>query len=844
MYSLRFYFQFRLLLEKGKGDLSTRCSKCPADGAENCSHHPVQQGEVSSTEPPLPESSTNGGQPEISAYFEAVEHYISSAGWVLLEINAEGVIECVSENIKDLIQFTRQDLQNQSIYSYLHPGDHKILSPILNNMTFSLGWDNLDDVDGPGGAAANNDNNNNNLTGENCFGGASGTNGGGASGLTPNPNDSSNGGMVLASGGGSRGSGGQENTAGAGASTNNSSAGLSPKRSIRSRIRMLLKHVEQETVEQKQRRQDKYEEVVIIAAPVRDGDECSSVLCLITRPEDENLGDNPNTVHSQVQQHHNQHINAQQPPQLLAVNLEQLTVKLDPSGKILSYNMMTLRESFQKHLGAEPPRSLMELCHYQDVPKLQKHLSEVMQSGGPHHTAYRLRLGSPDIYVTCKTQSKVFESAQPGDSDFIMAVHTILHESDLAQSNLMGASGSSSNSNTNNNNNSNSTSTISGILMSPSGGGSGGMCSSQMMGSNMLYNIQQQQHSQQMGGHTNVPNYFQAQQNKLMQGSISNGNMNNNNNYSSGHGMGGPLMTSVINGSGAGGGPLSQQQQLQNRVPLIKPDPNNFTLDLEEFAENFTFDIDDFEASPVSRASLTPVNTSRPPSVSAVYSPLPTPLTPFQVHQPNNTGDPMQASPGGGGGQTPSTQPSGYGATASGAGSFSFPGFGDDSQGSNVSAKDKQQLMVETTRLRTLLTNRQSSGGGAGSSSAGSPPSGIGGQQGSKKGGAGTGAKKNAANDSRQANQILKVSEGTISSINVVYLNVVFETVIVDNIQNLPRRLQGLLNSDEETKEAGAPVAAAFSGPNSSRPQIPQSPGNRRGSENSKILVQVSKSKK
>lgn len=132
----------------------------------------------------------NGQSLEISAYFEAVEHYISSSGWALLKINAEGIIETVTENIKDLIRFTRSELQKQPIYSYLHPGDHAKLSPTLNNMSFTVGWGDQDE--------------------------------------------------------------GQT------------------KRPIKTRIRMLVKHPE-ETMEQKQQRQDKYEEVVIFAAPFNKG---------------------------------------------------------------------------------------------------------------------------------------------------------------------------------------------------------------------------------------------------------------------------------------------------------------------------------------------------------------------------------------------------------------------------------------------------------------------------------------------------------------------------------------------------------------------------------------------
>ena len=206
-------------------------------------------------------------------------------------------------------------------------------------------------------------------------------------------------------------------------------------------------------------------------------------------------------------------------------------------------------------------------------------------------------------------------------------------------------------------------------------------------------------------------------------------------------------MTSVMNGG------VSGQQQQQNRVQMIKPDPNFSIMDLEILTP-FPFDLDDFEASPGSR---TPVNNSRPPSVSAVYSPLPTPLTPYQM-QHQNSMDPLQASPGSGG-QTPNAQ-MGYGG---GSGSnFSFPGFGEDSQGSST-GKEKtspgggmsnnrqtQQQMMDT-KLRNLLTNPQ-----AGGSNAVSPPlSGMGGKK--TPGAAGGPGKKNSG-DARQSNQILKVS--------------------------------------------------------------------------------------
>lgn len=144
-----FCFQFRNLLEQRSRESATstptsRCTKCPPECSDTCTVHPVQQGEVSSTEPPLPEPSVNGHSPEKSAYFEAVQHYIRNVGWALLEINSEGVIECATENVIDVLHYSRNELNGQSIYSYLHTGDHSKVSPILDKNSFSLDWDQDD----------------------------------------------------------------------------------------------------------------------------------------------------------------------------------------------------------------------------------------------------------------------------------------------------------------------------------------------------------------------------------------------------------------------------------------------------------------------------------------------------------------------------------------------------------------------------------------------------------------------------------------------------------------------------------------------------------------------------
>lgn len=161
----------------------------------------MQQGDVSSTEHHLLEPTLNGQHnAELIAQRGALEHYISSFGWAILQINSDGIIETVSDSIKQLIHFTPADLIKQPIYSYLHPSDQVKLSPLLNNnMSFPLApnWDRQDDG-------------------------------------------------VLVNG----------------------------KRNIQKRIRMLVKYpdIANETMEQKQQRQDKFEEFVMYAtAPFNKG---------------------------------------------------------------------------------------------------------------------------------------------------------------------------------------------------------------------------------------------------------------------------------------------------------------------------------------------------------------------------------------------------------------------------------------------------------------------------------------------------------------------------------------------------------------------------------------------
>uniref|UniRef100_A0A182QZ70 BHLH domain-containing protein n=1 Tax=Anopheles farauti TaxID=69004 RepID=A0A182QZ70_9DIPT len=616
---------FRHMLEQGNPNLTgSRCSKCSPDCSASCKLHPVQQGEVSSTEPPLPEPSVNGHSPEKSAYFEAVQHYISNVGWALLEINSEGVIECATENVRDVLHYSRTELHGQSIYSYLHTGDHSKLSPILNKNSFELNWDQ------------------------------------------------------------------------------NEMFYQTPKRTIRTKIRWLLRAPEgaNETIEQKQQRLEKYKDLLIISAPVKDDtEESSSVLCLITLPEDDQAAIETTTM-PQTQD-------------------EQLTLKLDTSGNIINYDSSTLRKQFAGNLTKENIRSIYDICHYQDRQQLIEHLGNVRSANGtPLELNYRLRLGGPDVYVHVKTQSKLFRCTKPNESDFIMAVCTVLTENEVAMLSGDGGGGGG------------------GRMVMGGGSGSGGL-SAALSGSNINNN------NNGSGSSNSSSNPTSSSSLGLLMpstsSSVTGGGLNGGNDVVARHmaqitqgvsNMGGPLMSSVLNGGGSGtagptqgmlggpsgggggmtggtlggpgggsmvlgpggaglgmatggggtgmgGGPAGGASMGSIVSPRSNPNSssllcgpssdssNFFNTDFELEFPHSTFDMESvgvgWDSRPDSRTSVTPVSTPRPPSVSA-YSPAAapmcaSPMTPYYsgstmggMPSPSNNNNNNNGAGGGGGG--------------------------------------------------------------------------------------------------------------------------------------------------------------------------------------------------
>lgn len=173
----------------------------------------------------------------------------------------------------------------------------------------------------------------------------------------------------------------------------------------------------EETLEQRQQRSNRYKDILIISAPVKDDtDESSSVLCLITLPEDD------------------QSMDTNMPP----LN-EQLTIRIDSEGKILRVDASQLRPQFATFLTKEIGHGITQLVHPQDRQRLVLHLKEVIQPGqmDAQITNYRLMIG-PDHYVHTKVQSKMFRSEVAGEPDFVMAIHEILSDNEIM--NIEGAS--------------------------------------------------------------------------------------------------------------------------------------------------------------------------------------------------------------------------------------------------------------------------------------------------------------------------------------------------------------------------------------------------------------------
>ncbi|XP_045471879.1 nuclear receptor coactivator 3 isoform X3 [Harmonia axyridis] len=180
-------------------------------------------------------------------------------------------------------------------------------------------------------------------------------------------------------------------------------------------IRLLVKPLEDldETVEEKQQRVCHYEWMNILSAPLVDqlavsdeegNDNGPCLLCVASR-----ISYKDKTI----------------------TDVEQFTTKLDTSGKIIGVDTSGVSPAHCQYISKDlTNRVFKELVAPQDVHKLVSHLKETLTTGQAPCVNYRLQFGA-DKFIKVQTKSKLFKtSSHASESDFVMATHTILGESE------------------------------------------------------------------------------------------------------------------------------------------------------------------------------------------------------------------------------------------------------------------------------------------------------------------------------------------------------------------------------------------------------------------------------
>ncbi|KAK6632415.1 hypothetical protein RUM44_007457 [Polyplax serrata] len=115
--------------------------------------------------------------------------------------------------------------------------------------------------------------------------------------------------------------------------------------------------------------------------------------------------------------------------------IEQFTMKLDTSGKIVGIDTIGVSATYSQYLNKDlMGQIIQEMCHQQDLQKLASHLKEALTTGQSTSGIYRLRVGTPEKYVLVQTKSKLFKanSTMPQEPDFIMATHSIIGDNELS----------------------------------------------------------------------------------------------------------------------------------------------------------------------------------------------------------------------------------------------------------------------------------------------------------------------------------------------------------------------------------------------------------------------------
>ncbi|GLH12635.1 Protein single-minded [Gryllus bimaculatus] len=189
-------------------------------------------------------------------------------------------------------------------------------------------------------------------------------------------------------------------------------------RSVTCRLLIKEENEERETMEEKQQRVTKYETMqissILLSSDKTEGGDVSSesaemthCLCVARRiPSAEKAS--------------------------CLTSVDHLTMRLDPSGHIVGVDTSGMTPTYHSYFNKElEGRSIRDVVHQQDLPKLTTHLKEVLQSGHGTSLVYRLKsLKNPEKYVQVQTRSKLYDC--DNEPNFIMAVHSIIAETESA----------------------------------------------------------------------------------------------------------------------------------------------------------------------------------------------------------------------------------------------------------------------------------------------------------------------------------------------------------------------------------------------------------------------------
>ncbi|XP_050529794.1 nuclear receptor coactivator 2-like isoform X2 [Daktulosphaira vitifoliae] len=316
----------------------------------------VQQGEVSSSK-----------QSKISNT-ELAPLLLSALEGFLLVVSADGRIEFVSDNIEQFLNYNQEELIGESVYNFIHHGDHTRFGLLLNNpLLIYSSSSSIVSPPPPGGSSQSS----------------------GSLMEQPPP-----------SGGGNKGG-------------NNWNRKFTTKFNCRLLVKPPPSDRDQ-TIEEKQSRPCQYKTLQISSTKINGG-----------MLDDEENTDGGGQSLLCIAQHalNEKHLS---PP------LEQFSFKLDQNGEILSLDTQNVSDTYAQYMKKEnlAGRMLHEKCHKSDALKVINHIKETRRAGFSTSPIFRLHLVD-DKYINVQTKSKHFNKNEGHDTEFIMATLSIIGDSEM-----------------------------------------------------------------------------------------------------------------------------------------------------------------------------------------------------------------------------------------------------------------------------------------------------------------------------------------------------------------------------------------------------------------------------